>query len=106
MGSHHPPSNVKTLCVFELQIWPEIITSRDAETTCFKVVTGKSLDSSEKQKKRQNVEKCQEISQKCPKIVQSPCEDQCEDNFFLDISCLFGQCFYLVTLSNACPLQF
>ena len=36
MGSQHPPSNVKTLCNFEPQIWPEIITSRDAESTCFK----------------------------------------------------------------------
>ena len=27
---------MKTLCNFELQIWSEIITSRDAESTCFK----------------------------------------------------------------------
>ena len=36
MGSEHPSHNVKTLCNFELQIWPEIIISRDAESTCFK----------------------------------------------------------------------
>ena len=39
MGSQHPSHrspNVKTFCKFELQIWPEIITSRDAESTCFK----------------------------------------------------------------------
>ena len=36
MGSQHPSPNVKTLCNFEPQIWPEIITSRDAERTCFK----------------------------------------------------------------------
>ena len=36
MGSQHPSPNVKTLCNFEPQIWPEIITSRDAESTCFK----------------------------------------------------------------------
>ena len=28
-GSQHPSPNVKTLCNFELQIWPEMITSRD-----------------------------------------------------------------------------
>ena len=28
--------NVKTLCNFEPQFWPEFITSRDAESTCFK----------------------------------------------------------------------
>ena len=36
LGSQHPSPNVKTLCNFEPQIWPEIITSRDAESTCFK----------------------------------------------------------------------
>ena len=36
LGSHHPSPNVKTLCNFEPQIWPEIITSRDAESACFK----------------------------------------------------------------------
>ena len=36
MGSQHPSPDVRTLCNFELQIWPEIITSRDAESTCFK----------------------------------------------------------------------
>ena len=36
MGSQHPSPNVKTLCNFEPQIRPEIITSRDAESTCFK----------------------------------------------------------------------
>ena len=35
MGSQHPLPDVKTLCNFEPQIWPEIITSRDAESTCF-----------------------------------------------------------------------
>ena len=35
MGSQHPSPNVKTLCNFEAQISPEIITSRDAESTCF-----------------------------------------------------------------------
>ena len=36
MGSQHPSPNVKTLCNFEPQIWPEIITSRDAKSACFK----------------------------------------------------------------------
>ena len=36
MGSQHPSPNVQTLCNFEPHIWPEIITSRDAESTCFK----------------------------------------------------------------------
>ena len=36
MGSQHPSPNVKNLCNFETQIWLEIITSRDAESTCFK----------------------------------------------------------------------
>ena len=34
--SQHPSPNVKTLCNFEPRIWPEIITSREAESTCFK----------------------------------------------------------------------
>ena len=36
LGSQHLSPNVKTFCNFEPQIWPEIITSRDAESTCFK----------------------------------------------------------------------
>ena len=36
LGRQHPSPNVKTPCSFELLIWPEIITSRDAESTCFK----------------------------------------------------------------------
>ena len=36
MGSQHPSPDVKTLCNFEPLIWPEIITSRDAESACFK----------------------------------------------------------------------
>ena len=36
MGSQHPSPNVKTLCNFEPQIWPEMITSCDAGSTCFK----------------------------------------------------------------------
>ena len=36
LGRQHPSPNVKTLCSFEPQIWPEIMTSRDAESTCFK----------------------------------------------------------------------
>ena len=36
MGSQHPSPNVKNLCNFEPQIWPEIITSRDAKSTCLK----------------------------------------------------------------------
>ena len=36
MGSQHPSPNVKNLCTFEPQIWLEIITSRDAQSTCFK----------------------------------------------------------------------
>ena len=35
MGSQHPSPNVKTLCNFEPQIWPEIITSHDAKSACF-----------------------------------------------------------------------
>ena len=37
MGSQHPSPNVKTLCNFEPQIWLDIITSRDAESACFKL---------------------------------------------------------------------
>ena len=36
LGSQHLSPNVKTFCNFEPQIWPEIITSRDADSTCFK----------------------------------------------------------------------
>ena len=36
MGSQHPLPNVKTLWHFEPQIWPELITSHNAESTCFK----------------------------------------------------------------------
>ena len=36
MGSQHPSPNVKTRCDFEPNFWPEIITSRDAESSCFK----------------------------------------------------------------------
>ena len=36
MGSQHPSPNVKTFCKFEPQIWLEIITSRDAQSACFK----------------------------------------------------------------------
>ena len=36
LGSQHPSPNVKNFPRFEPQIWPEIITSRDAESTCFK----------------------------------------------------------------------
>ena len=36
MGSEHPSPNVKTFCNFEPQTWPEIVTSRDAESACFK----------------------------------------------------------------------
>ena len=36
MDSQHPSPNVKNFPLFEPQIWPEIITSRDADGTCFK----------------------------------------------------------------------
>ena len=36
MGSQYPSPNVKTFRNFEPQNWPEIVTSRDAESTCFK----------------------------------------------------------------------
>ena len=36
MDSQHPSPHVKNCCNFEPQIWPEIITSRDAKSTCFK----------------------------------------------------------------------
>ena len=36
MGSQHPSPNVKTLSNSETNFWPEIVTSRDAESTCFK----------------------------------------------------------------------
>ena len=36
LGSQHPSPNVKNFPRFEPQIWPESITSRDAENTCFK----------------------------------------------------------------------
>ena len=37
LGSQHPSPNVKTLCNIEPQIWPEIITSRDAKVLVLKV---------------------------------------------------------------------
>ena len=36
MVGQHPSPNVKTICNFEPQIWPEPITSCNAEGTCFK----------------------------------------------------------------------
>ena len=36
MGSQHPSPDVKTFCNFEPRIWLEIITSRDAQSACFK----------------------------------------------------------------------
>ena len=36
VGSQHPSPNVTTLCNFEPQTWAEIITSCDADSTCFK----------------------------------------------------------------------
>ena len=36
MGSQHPSPNVKNLWNLETQIWLEMITSRDAESACFK----------------------------------------------------------------------
>ena len=36
MGSQHPSPTVKNFPRFQPQIWPEIITSRDAESTYFK----------------------------------------------------------------------
>ena len=36
MGNQHLSPNVKSLCTFEPQIWLEIITSREAKSTCFK----------------------------------------------------------------------
>ena len=36
LGSQHPSPDVITLCNFETQIWLEIITSRDAQSACFK----------------------------------------------------------------------
>ena len=35
MGNQRPSPNVKTLCNCEPQIWPEIITSRDAKSFGF-----------------------------------------------------------------------
>ena len=35
VGSQLLSPNVKTLCSFEPHIWPETITSRDAESACF-----------------------------------------------------------------------
>ena len=43
MGSQHPSPNAKILCNFEPQIWPEIITLRDAESTCFEGRTSSDL---------------------------------------------------------------
>ena len=36
MGSQHPSRNVKTLCNFEPNFWPETIASSDAKSACFK----------------------------------------------------------------------
>ena len=35
-SNQHPSPNVKNFPRFQPQIWPEIITSRDAKSTCFK----------------------------------------------------------------------
>ena len=53
----------------------------------------------------QDVEKCQKMSGKLSKNCPMPLQRQIFETF-VDIYCLFGQCFYLVTLSNACPWQF
>ena len=68
------------------------------------VVTGKSSGSPEKG----NVDKMSENRrQKCPKNVQKLSRGAENTIFghFLDIFCLFGRCFCLVTLSNARSLQ-
>ena len=36
VGSQNPSPDVKTLCILEPQVWPELITSRDVESTCYK----------------------------------------------------------------------
>ena len=42
----------------------------------------------------------------CPKIAHNPCDGKCWTfNFSRTFSGIFGQCFYLVALSNARPLQ-
>ena len=64
------------------------------------VVTGKALDSPEKG----NVDK---MSEKCRTNVRKLSGGTGNTIFgqFLDIFCLFGRCFCVVTLSNARPLQ-
>ena len=58
---------------------------------------GKSMDSPEKQNVRKNVRIMSKIVRKLSK-APAPLRRQ-----ILDICCLFGQCFDLTTLSNACP---
>ena len=69
-----------------------------------RVVTGKSLDSPEKGNVDKMSEKCRKnvrkMSKNCPEALQT---QFC--GHFLDIFCLFGRCFCLVTLSNARPLR-
>ena len=49
----------------------------------------------------------EKMSEKCPENVQkmSGGAENAIFGHFLDKFCLFGPCFCLVTLSNACPLQ-
>ena len=56
------------------------------------------------QPRKGNVDK---MSEKCRKNVRKCLKNVSKHNFrtFLDNFCIFGRCFCLVTLSNACPLQ-
>ena len=68
------------------------------------LVTGKPLYSPEKGNLDKMSEKCRK---KCPENVQklSGGAENTIFGHFLDIFCVFGRCFCLVTLSNARPLQ-
>ena len=83
--------------------FPESAPATSPRISCIMVVTGKSLDSPEKQNHDKMSKHVRKMSRNCPKIARSPCEEK-NWHFLGHFWCLFGQCFYLVTLSNARPL--
>ena len=66
------------------------------------MVMGKSLASSE----NRIITKVEKLSDKCPEIVRKLAKTPAKTNYcnFRTLFGLFGQCFYLVTLSNVCGI--
>ena len=64
-------------------------------------IRGESLDSPETRNVDKMSEKCRKMSENCPKLVRRDRNLNIIFGHFVDIFCLFGWCFGLVTLSNA-----